>query len=83
MSEANPYMSRAQLEHITTLVQPEPAIKFKWGQAVKFSGGRYNGFNGVMRWCGTTCGSVSVGIDGVFSDIVEDLKFIEAQPEQT
>jgi hypothetical protein len=82
MEADNPYMTQEHLERIASFVNPEPTIKFKWGQPVRFCGGRYNGFNGIARWCGSTCASVSIKIaDAPAVEVVEDLKFLEALPQ--
>jgi hypothetical protein len=68
---------------VSAAVQPpEPAFPFKWGQEVRFVGGKYNGFNGVMRWCGETSCEVRIRKDAEHFDVVEDTKFLSAtKPE--
>jgi hypothetical protein len=55
---------------------------YKWNQLVKFTGGKYNGFNGfngVMRWCGQTWCSVEIRMGEESHTVIEELKFISPQ----
>jgi len=38
----------------------EYPYKFRWGQAVRFTGGKYNGLQGTVRWVGPTQASILV-----------------------
>jgi hypothetical protein len=58
---------------------PASPFRFRWGTPVKFSGGKYNGFLGTVRWCGETACSVEIRIDNAPSEVVEDLCFVAAQ----
>lgn len=33
---------------------------FKWGQEIRFIGGKYNGFNAVISWVGTTLAAATI-----------------------
>ena len=59
----------------------EYPYKFRWGQAVRFTGGKYNGLQGTVRWCGATTASVLAdytegnGKQTTF-EVVEDQAFL-------
>lgn len=55
--------------------QPEPE-EFVPGQAVRFTGGKYNGFTGNLRWVGSTTASIVIQKEHQFFEIIEELKFV-------
>ncbi len=59
----------------------ECPFKFRWGQEIRFIGGRYNGFNAEVRWCGTTVASCIIRIDGNPTEVVESLEFMQDMTE--
>lgn len=50
---------------------------FKWGQEIRFTGGKYNGFNAEIRWVGTTLASAIIRIDGNPTEVVERVEFMQ------
>ncbi len=52
-------------------------FKFKWGQSVRLIGGKYNGFQGTVRWCGDAFASLEIVFENKKHEIVEDLRFLQ------
>lgn len=51
---------------------------FTWGQEIKFTGGKYNGFLARVRWCGEHNAEVVIGMDGKEHPVIEETKFMSA-----
>lgn len=50
---------------------------FRWNQEIRFTGGKYNGFVGVVQWCGETSAQVIVKVNGDPFEVIEDTKFMQ------
>lgn len=48
------------------------------GTPIKFTGGRYNGFTGSIRFIGDTCASIVILYDNKPTEVVEDLVHLTA-----
>jgi hypothetical protein len=46
------------------------------GVPVKFTGGRYNGFTGVIRLCGDTVAAVVITYNNQPHEVIDDLCFM-------
>ncbi len=55
----------------------EYPFKFRWGQEIRFIGGKYNGFNAEVKWVGETVASCIIRIDGTPTEVVERTEFMQ------
>ena len=46
------------------------------GRAVKFTGGRYNGFTGTIRLMGESCAAIVILYDHKPCEVVEEIRFL-------
>lgn len=53
------------------------SISFQSGQAVRFIGGKYNGFQGNIRWLGDYTASVIVQVDKATHELIEELRHMK------
>ncbi len=58
-------------------VDEEYPFQFRWGQEIRFIGGKYNGFNAEVRWVGTTLASAIIRIDGNPTEVIERTEFMQ------
>lgn len=59
-----------------TLPDASP-FPFKWGQEIKFIGGKYNGFLAQVRWCGEHNAEVVISLEGKPHPVIEETKFMQ------
>ncbi len=62
------------------MTDPLPAeypFKFRWGQEIRFIGGKYNGFNAQIRWVGETQAAAVIRIDGTPTEVVEETRHMQ------
>jgi len=55
-----------------------PQYPFKYGEEIKFIGGKYNGFLGVVLWNGETVAQVQIKLDGQPFEVIEETKFMQS-----
>ena len=52
-------------------------MSFASQQAVRFIGGKYNGFQGTTRWVGETLASVVIVFEGKEHEVVESTAWLQ------
>lgn len=70
---------------MTTLIAPSskpqaqgsPSPDLAPGNPIKFTGGKYNGFSGVLMKRGDTIGSVAITYEGRQVEVIEHLHFMQ------
>ena len=55
----------------------EHGFTFHWGQTVRFTGGTYNGFQGLVHWQGQTVCSVEIDFEGKKTEVLVEPQFLQ------
>lgn len=50
---------------------------FQWEQEIRFIGGKYNGYNGVVRLCGESSAQVIIRVANEPFEVIESTKFMQ------